>query len=71
MKIKKNKPRSNTEFFRYIALLLIVIFFSCKSTPPPEEPAVEENDFVLDFSDASEVKKGIIYAEIFNRKYSN
>ena len=36
-----------------------------------EELSVEEDDFVLDFSDASEVKKGIIYAEIFNRKYSN
>jgi len=37
--------------------------------PILEEPVVEENDFVLDFSDATELKKGIIYAEIFNKRY--
>jgi len=34
-----------------------------------DESPVENNDFNLDFSDISEVKKGIIYAEILNRKY--
>ena len=29
----------------------------------------EENGFVLNFDNAEELKKGIIYAEIFNRKY--
>jgi len=37
--------------------------------PILEEPVAEENDFVLNFSDASELKKGIIYTEIFNRRY--
>ena len=40
----------------------------------PEESILEEelsieNEFNLDFSDISEVKKGIIYTEIFNKKY--
>ena len=34
-----------------------------------EEELPMENDFVLDFSDVSELKKGIIYTEIFNRRY--
>ena len=37
--------------------------------PILEEPVVEENNFILDFSDAAELKKGIIYAEIFNKRY--
>lgn len=32
--------------------------------------AIEEDDFKLDLGDIDEVKKGIIYAEILNKKYA-
>ena len=42
------------------------------NTAPPIaffDEIIEEKGLVLDFNDADELKKGIIFAEIFNRKY--
>lgn len=41
-----------------------------KTNQKNEKTPIPENNALIDFSDSSELKKAVIYSEIFNRKYS-